>query len=68
MAQLPQSITTTAAETKENLMAKLGTSDGGKPEKKDLPYDPPKGPTTQTRQGPGLGGTNHVTSGTQGKR
>lgn len=49
-------------------MAKLGTSDGGKPEKKDLPYEPPKGPTAQTRQGPGLGGTNHGSCGTQGKR
>lgn len=49
-------------------MAKLGTNDGGKPEKKDLPYDPPVGPTTQIRQGPGLGGTNHGKSGTQGKR
>jgi hypothetical protein len=49
-------------------MSKLGTSDGGKPEKKDLPYDPPKGPSTQTHQDPGLGGTNHGPSGTQGKR
>lgn len=44
------------------------TRDGGKPEKKDLPYSPPVGPSGQMRQGPGLGGTNHGTSGTQGKR
>lgn len=43
-------------------MAKLGTHDGGKPEKKDLPYDPPVGP----KQSPSP--TNHGTSGTQGKR
>ena len=58
----------TSLDRREANMAKLGTHDGGKPEKKDLPYDPPVGPTTQTRQGPGLGGTNHGKSGTQGKR
>lgn len=43
-------------------MSKLGTNDGGKPEKKDLPYDPPVGP----KQSPSP--TNHGNSGTQGKR
>lgn len=43
-------------------MIKLGTNDGGKPEKKDLPYDPPKGPVQSPKP------TNHGTSGTQGKR
>lgn len=43
------------------------TRDGGKPEKKDLPYSPPVGPKGQTR-GPGIGGTNHGNCGTQGKR
>jgi hypothetical protein len=45
-----------------------GTANGGKPEPKPLPYSPPKGPTTQGHKGPGLGGTNHGTCGTQGKR
>lgn len=44
------------------------TRDGGKPEVKPLPYSPPQGPTGQMRQGPGLGGTNHGTNGTQGQR
>ncbi len=44
-----------------------GTSNGGKPEKKDLPYDPPVGPKGQSNSGPGLGGTNHGTCGTQQK-
>lgn len=42
-------------------------SNGGKMEKKELPYSPPKGPSGQMRQGPGLGGTNHGCCGTQGK-
>lgn len=42
------------------------TRDGGKPEKKDLPYSPPQGPKGQSHQGPGLGGTNHGTAPTQG--
>ena len=43
-------------------------SNGGQMEKKDRPYDPPKGPNHQNHQGPGLiGGTNHGTCGTQGK-
>lgn len=43
------------------------TRDGGKPEVKPLPYSPPVGPTSQSHQGPGLGGTNHGNCGTQGK-
>lgn len=41
-------------------------SNGGKMEKKDLPYSTPVGPKGQTR-GPGIGGTNHGCCGTQGK-
>lgn len=41
---------------------------GGVKEAKPLPYSPPVGPKGQMRQGPGLGGTNHGCSGTQGKR
>lgn len=43
-------------------MAKLGTSDGGKPEKKDSPYSPPAGPVQSPKP------TNHGNCGTQGKR
>ncbi len=43
-----------------------GTSGGGKPIKQDLPYSPPVGPKGQT-SGPGLGGTNKGTCGTQGR-
>lgn len=43
-------------------------TNGGKPEVKELPYSPPKGPTSQMQQGPGLHGTNHGCCGTQGKR
>lgn len=43
-------------------------ANGGKMEKKELPYSPPKGPTSQMQQGPGLHGTNHGCCGTQGKR
>lgn len=42
--------------------------DGGQQDPKPIVYDPPKGPTTQTNQGPGLGGTNIGTAGTQGTR
>ena len=42
-------------------------TNGGKPDVKPLPYDTPKGPTDQMRQGVGLGGTNHGCCGTQGK-
>lgn len=41
---------------------------GGVKETKPLPYSPPKGPTSQMQQGPGLHGTNLGNSGTQGKR
>lgn len=41
---------------------------GGVERAKELPYSPPKGPTAQMQQGPGLHGTNHGTCGTQGKR
>lgn len=41
---------------------------GGKQDPKPLPYCPPVGPKGQMQQGPGLGGTNHGTCGTQGKR
>ena len=44
------------------------TRDGGKPEKKDLPYDPPQGPKGQGHNAPGLGGDNCGPSGTQGKK
>lgn len=43
------------------------TRDGGKPIVKDLPYSPPKGPTNQGREAPGLGGSNYGNSGTQHK-
>lgn len=40
-------------------------SEGGCCEAKPLAYDPPKGPTSQMQQGPGLHGTNHGQSGGQ---
>ena len=43
-------------------------SNGGKMEKKELPYSPPVGPKGQMQKGVGLGGTNHGNAGTQGKR
>lgn len=43
-------------------------SNGGKQTPKPIPYSPPKGPTGQMKQGPGLGGTNHGNCGSQGKR
>lgn len=42
------------------------TSDGGKPNVKPAPYSPPKGPTNQSRESPGLGGTNYGNCGSQG--
>ena len=43
-------------------------TNGGKMEKKDLPYSPPKGPTTFSHEGPGLADhTNQGCCGTQGK-
>lgn len=43
-------------------------TNGGQCTPKPIPYSPPKGPSGQMRQGPGLGGTNHGNTGTQGKR
>jgi len=40
---------------------------GGVEKAKPLPYSPPKGPSNQMQQGPGLHGTNHGNSGSQGK-
>lgn len=42
-------------------------TNGGHCPPKELPYDPPKGPMGIMKEGPGLGGTNHGTPGTQGK-
>ena len=42
-------------------------TNGGHQEVKPIPYSPPKGPTSQMQQGPGLHGTNHGCYGTQGK-
>jgi len=42
--------------------------DGGQQECKELPYDPPKGPTEMYHQGPGLANhKNHGNCGTQGR-
>jgi len=43
-----------------------GTSNGGKPEKKDLDYCPPVGPK-QGGNSPGLGGGNYGNAPTQGR-
>lgn len=42
-------------------------TNGGQCAPKPIPYSPPKGPSSQMRQGPGLGGTNHGNAGTQHK-
>jgi hypothetical protein len=42
-------------------------TNGGRQMPKPLPYDPPTGRAGSTN-GPGLGGTNHGTCGTQGCR
>lgn len=42
-------------------------SNGGQMMPKPIPYSPPKGPTEQMRQKPGLGGDNCGNKGTQGK-
>lgn len=47
---------------------KARATNGGRQEPKPILYCPPKGPTEQMRNGPGLGGKNLGTSGTQGKR
>lgn len=42
------------------------TSNGGQQVVKDLPYDPPVGPKgIMSGNGPGIGGTNHGSSGGQ---
>jgi len=43
-------------------------TNGGCPEVKPLAYSPPKGPTGQMQEGPGIHGTNHGNCGTQGRR
>lgn len=43
-------------------------SSGGEMKAKELPYSPPVGPKGQMHNSVGLGGTNHGTAGTQGKR
>lgn len=49
-------------------MANSPTHDGGKVEKKDLPYSPPQGPKNiNDPKTPGLHGTNHGNNGTQGQ-
>lgn len=42
-------------------------TDGGQQSPKPLPYDPPKGPTNQMQEGPGIHGTNHGCCVDQGK-
>lgn len=42
-------------------------SNGGQMQPKPIPYSPPKGPTNQMKQGPGIGGTNHGNCGSQRK-
>lgn len=52
----------------------MSTRDGGKPNVKPLPYSPPKGPSNQHRERPGLGGSvsrcgsqgHHTSDGTSG--
>lgn len=50
-----------------NTMQAPRATNGGKQEVKPLPYSPPTGRAGSTN-GPGLGGTNHGTCGTQGCR
>ena len=61
--------------SKSNILDEYGNnrsgpraSNGGRMEKKELPYSPPQGPKGQMHQGPGLGGSNCGNCGTQGKR
>ena len=42
-------------------------TNGGVVECKPLPYSPPKGPSGQMHQGPGLDGSNHGCAPGQGK-
>lgn len=46
---------------------KARATNGGQCDPKPIPYSPPKGPTEQMRQKPGLGGEVHP-CGTQGRR
>ena len=43
-------------------------TNGGQCTPKELAYSPPMGPKGQSHNSVGLGGTNHGTAGTQGKR
>ena len=51
---------------KSNSMGGPRATNGGKQTPKPLPYDPPTGRCGSTN-GPGLGGTNYGTCGTQRK-
>ena len=42
-------------------------TNGGEMPVKAIPYSPPKGPTSQMQESPGLHGTNHGCCGTQGR-
>lgn len=56
------------SEYDNNSMGDNRATNGGEMPVKDVRnYCPPQGPTGQSRQGPGLGGDNHGTNGTQGK-
>lgn len=45
------------------------TSNGGQMDPKPIPYSPPKGPSNiNDPKGPGIHGTNHGNTGTQGRR
>ncbi len=45
----------------------LRATNGGKMPVKEVPYSPPKGPSGQMMEKPGIGGTNHGNCGSQGK-
>ncbi len=42
-------------------------SNGGQMPVSPIPYSPPKGPSSQMQQGPGVHGDNHGCCGTQGR-
>lgn len=42
-------------------------SNGGQMSVKPIPYSPPKGPSGQMQEGPGIHGDNHGCCGTQGE-
>lgn len=54
-------------EYDDNNMGGNRATNGGQCEPKPINYSPPQGPTSQSQQGPGLHGTNHGPSGSQGK-